>query len=102
MDHSVDVAVQPQEQAELGLVASLALDQADLLDEYLPRIAHGLLEARRDTALHRIDLEDLHFHLCEVETILPGCTFFTEVRHLGDVDQPLDAEARAPRTRRSR
>src|SRR5262245_8089948 len=47
MDHAVDVAVEAQEQPELGLVLDLALDQRAgriFLDEHLPRIAHGLLE----------------------------------------------------------
>ena len=63
VDHAVDVAVEADEQAELGLVLDLALDdRADrvLLGEGLPRIGQRLLEAERDAALHRIDLEDHH------------------------------------------
>src|SRR5262249_45953279 len=64
--HAVDVAVEAKEETELGLVLDLALKHGAgriFLDEDLPRIAHGLLEAERDTALDRIDLEDLHVHL---------------------------------------
>jgi len=42
--------VEPEEEAELGLVLDLALDDGAgriLLDEDLPGIAHGLLEAER-------------------------------------------------------
>src|SRR5262249_3551138 len=59
VDHAVDVAVEPEEEAELGLVLDLALDDGAgriLLDEDLPGIAHGLLEAERDAALDRVDL----------------------------------------------
>src|SRR5262249_15875180 len=63
--HAVYVAIQTEEQAELGLILDLALDYAAgrvLLDKELPRIAHGLFEAERDPALDRIDLKDLHLH----------------------------------------
>ena len=63
VDHAVHVTVEAEEQAELGLVLDLAFDRRTrrmLLDEHFPRIAHGLLEAERDAALDRIDLEDLH------------------------------------------
>ena len=91
MDHAVDVAVEAEEQAELGLVLDLALDQGAgriLLDEDLPRIAHGLLEAERDAALDRIDLEDLHLHLLRGGDDLAGMHVLLGPRHLGDVDQP--------------
>ena len=79
MDHAVDVAVEADEQAELGLVLDLALDgRADrvLLGEGLPRVLQGLLEAQRDAALVGIDLEHLTSTSWLVETILPGWTFF--------------------------
>ena len=61
MHHAVDVAVEADEQAELGGVLDFALDdRADrvLLGEDLPRIALGLLEAERDPALVLVNLED--------------------------------------------
>src|ERR1051326_2685823 len=64
MDHTVHVAVEAEEQTELGLVLDLAFDRGArriLLDEDLPRVAHGLLEAERDAGLDRIDFEDLDF-----------------------------------------
>src|SRR3546814_14117521 len=54
VDHAVHIAVEPDEQAELGRVLDLALaGRADrgLLGEGLPRIRLRLLEAPRDTAL---------------------------------------------------
>src|SRR5688572_18255461 len=75
MDHAVDVAVEPEEQAELGLVLDLALDHSTnriLLDEQLPRIAHGLLEAERDAALDRIDFKHLHLDLLRRRDDLAG------------------------------
>src|SRR6185369_1465958 len=57
VDHSVLVAVEAEEQAELGLVLDLAFElgaDREFLDAQLPRIAHGLLQAERDAPLHRI------------------------------------------------
>src|SRR5690606_34827810 len=57
MHHAVDVAVQTDEQAELGLVLDLALDNSArrmVAGERLPRILKRLLEAERDAALLRI------------------------------------------------
>src|SRR3984893_937257 len=94
VNHAVDVAVEPEEEAELGLVLDLALDDGAgriLLDEDLPGIAHGLLEAERDAALDRIDLEDLHLDLLGGRHDLAGVHVLLGPRHLGDVDEPLDA-----------
>ncbi len=94
VDHAVDVAVEPEEQAELGLVLDLAFDQRAgrvFLDEHLPRIAHGLLEAERDAPLDRIDLEDLHFDFLRGGDDLAGMHVLLGPRHFGDVDQALDA-----------
>src|SRR3982074_3277596 len=47
MDHAVDVALETQEHAELGLVLDFAFDRGadrELLYEHFPGIAHGLLE----------------------------------------------------------
>src|SRR4029453_16218131 len=56
MDHAVDVALEPEEQAEFGLVLDLALDggsHREFFDEHFPRVAHGLLETERNPALDR-------------------------------------------------
>ena len=94
VDHAVDVAVEAEEQAELGLVLDLAFDRRArrvLLDEDLPRIAHGLLEAERDAALDRIDFEDLHFDFLRGRDDLARMHVLLGPRHFGDVDQALDA-----------
>jgi hypothetical protein len=46
------------------------------LGKDLPRVAHGLLEAQRHAALGGVDLQHHDLDLLEVETILPGWTFF--------------------------
>src|SRR5580704_9250934 len=92
--HAVDVAVEAEEQAELGLVLDFAFDHRAgwiFLDEHLPRIAHGLLEPERDAALDRIDLEHLHFHFLRRRDDLAGMHVLFGPRHFGDVDQALDA-----------
>ncbi len=94
MDHAVDVAVEAEEQAELGLVLDLAFDDRAgriLLDEDFPRIAHGLLETERDAALDRIDFEDLHFDFLRGRDDLAGMHVLLGPGHFGDVDQAFDA-----------
>src|SRR5215471_11724107 len=94
MDHSVDVAVEAEEQAELGLVLDLALDHAArriLLDEYLPWIAHGLLETERNAPLDGIDLQHLNLDLLRGRDDLARMDILLGPRHLGNVDEALDA-----------
>src|SRR5215471_2613217 len=94
VDHAVDVALEAEEQAELGLVLDLALDHRTgrmLLDEDLPRVAHGLLEAERDAALDGIDFQHLHFDFLRGRDDLAGVHVLLGPRHLGDVDQAFDA-----------
>src|SRR5579864_8164051 len=94
MDHAVDVTIEAEEQAELGLVLDFALDHATgwiFLDEHLPRIAHGLLEAERDAALDRIDFQHLHFDLLGSRDDLAGMNVLLGPRHFRHVDQALDA-----------
>ncbi len=62
-----------------------------LLDEELPRVAHGLLEAERDAALDRIDFEHLHFDFLRGRDDLAGVHVLLRPRHFGDVDEALDA-----------
>src|SRR5205085_2530053 len=94
MDHAVHIAVEAEEQAELGLVLDLAFDRGAgriLLDEDLPGIAHGLLETERNAALDRIDLEDLHLDLLRGGDDLARMHVLLGPGHLGNVDQALDA-----------
>src|SRR3954469_6647649 len=94
MHHAVDVAFQPQEQAELGLVLDLALDHRpdrEFLDEHFPRVAHGLLEPKRNPPLDRIDFQDLHFNFLRGRDDLARMHVLLGPRHLRDVDQAFDA-----------
>src|SRR6202047_4777943 len=94
MDHAVDVALEPEEQSELGLVLDLALDRRshrEFLDEHFPGIAHGLLEAERNPSLDRIDLQNLHFDFLRGRDDLAGVHVLFGPRHFRDVDQAFDA-----------
>src|SRR6266481_2729664 len=94
MDHAVDIALEPEEQAELGLVLDLALDRRsdrEFLDKHFPGIAHGLLEAERDPALDRIDFEHLHFDFLRGRNDLAGVHVLFGPRHFRDVDQAFNA-----------
>ncbi len=94
VDQPVDAILDADEDAEVGDVADLALqDRADrvvLLDE-IPGVVLELLHAEADALLVQVDVEhdglDLLAHVHELARVLdalvPG--------HLGDVDQPLDA-----------
>ncbi len=79
MDHAVDLALEADEQTELGLVLDLALDgrtDGVTFSEIVPRIGEGLLEAERDAALDGSTSRICTSTSWEVETILPGWTFF--------------------------
>src|SRR5215217_1371178 len=94
VDHAVDVVLEADEQAELGLVLHLALDRgADrvLLGEGLPRVLERLLQAQRDAALHLVDLEDHDLNLLRGGDDLAGVDVLLRPGHLGDVDQAFDA-----------
>src|SRR6202163_1818150 len=94
MDHTVDITLEPEEQAEFGLVHDLAFDRRsdrEFLDEDFPGIAHGLLKAERDPALDRIDFEDLHFDFLRGRNDLAGVHVLLGPRHFRDVDQAFDA-----------
>src|SRR6202171_4557374 len=94
MDHAVDVALEPEEQTELGLVLDLAFHRRsdrEFFDEHFPGIAHGLLEAERNPALDRIDFEDLHFDFLRGRNDLAGVHVLFGPRHFRDVDQAFDA-----------
>src|SRR5882724_9985700 len=94
MDHAVDVALEAQEQAELGLVLDLAFDgraDREFFDENFPGVAHGLLEPERDAALDRIHFEHLHFDFLRGRNDLAGMHVLLGPRHFRDVDQAFDA-----------
>ena len=94
MNHAVDVAVEADEEAELGLVLDLALDgRADRmpLGEGLPGVLQRLLEAERDAALGGVDLEHLDLDLLARRHDLAGMDVLLGPRHFGDVDEALDA-----------
>src|SRR6266478_5946479 len=94
MDHAVDIALETEEQAELGLVLDLAFDgrtDREFLDENFPGVAHGLLEAERDAALDRIHFENLHFDFLRGRNDLAGVHVLLGPRHFRDVDQAFDA-----------
>src|SRR3954452_15018528 len=93
MHHAVDIAFEPEEQAELGLVLDLALHRRshrEFFHEHFPGIAHGLLEAERDPAFDRIDFENLHFHLLRGRNDLAGMHVLLGPRHFRDMDQAFD------------
>src|SRR6202161_279635 len=94
MDHAVDVALETQEKPELGLVLDLAFDRRsdrEFLDEHFPGIAHGLLEAKRNPTLDRIDFENLHFDFLRSRNDLAGMHVLLGPGHFRDVDQAFDA-----------
>ena len=94
MDHAVDVAVEADEQAELGLVLDLALDgRADrvLLGEGFPRVLQGLLEAERDAALGGVDLEHLDLDLLAGRDDLAGMDVLLGPGHFRNVNEAFDA-----------
>src|SRR5882672_2471111 len=94
VDHAVDIALEPEEQTELGLVLDLAFHRRsdrEFFDEHFPGIAHGLLEAERNPALDRIDFENLHFDFLRGRNDLAGVHVLFGPRHFRDVDQAFDA-----------
>src|SRR5579871_5444761 len=94
MHHAVDVAVEAEEEAELGLVLDLAFDRRAhrmLLGEGLPWIGQGLLEAERNPALDRIDFEHGDFDFLRGRDDLAGVHVLLGPRHFGDVDEAFDA-----------
>ena len=65
MNHSVDIAIEPDEQAEFGGVLDFAFDgRTDrvLFCKSLPWVLLRLLEAQADPALVAIDFEHGHGH----------------------------------------
>ncbi len=94
MHHAVDVAVETDEQTELGDRLDLAFDLGARRmgdRKALPRIFHALLEAEADAPLVGIDFQHLDFDFRPRRDDLGGGDVLLHPAHLGDVDQALDA-----------
>ena len=94
MCHAVDVAIQTDEQPELGDVPDLALDLAAdrmAVGEGMPRIVHGLLQAEADAALGGIHLEHHDFDFLAGRDDLARVDVLLDPGHFRDVHQTLDA-----------
>ena len=94
---SADVAVEADEQTELGLVLDFAFDDGTGgmgLRESFPRIFQRLLEAERNTALGRIDLEDDDFDFLRRGQDLARMDVLLGPRHFRDVHEALDTGLR--------
>ena len=94
MDHPVDLAVEADEQAELGDVLDLAVDDRThrvAFEELVPRVLAALLDAERDPALVGIDFQHHHLDLLAGRDDLARVDVLLGPAHLRDMDQPLDA-----------
>ena len=94
MHHAVDVAGQSDEQSELGDVLDFALNLGPgrvIGEKFLPRVAHALLEAERDTPLLGIRVEHFDLDLLARRDDHAGLNILARPAHLGDMDQSLDA-----------
>ena len=94
MDEAVDAFLDLDEDAEVGDVADLALDDRTrrvLLGELLVRVRLELLHAERDAVLLDVDVEhDRLDHVADGDH-LRRVLHAARPRHLGDVDEALDA-----------
>ncbi len=82
------------EEAEVGEVLHLAGDVAPdrvVHADHLPGVGLGLLEPEGDAMVDRIDVEDLDVDLLADLEDLGRMRDPLRPRHLGDVDEPLDA-----------
>src|SRR3990172_5908536 len=94
MHHTVDAAVETDEQAKLGDVADRAFDDGArrvIGGEGDPGILLGLLESQRNAALLGIDLEHLHFDLLACRNDLAGMDILFGPAHLRHMDQAFNA-----------
>src|SRR5688572_4385281 len=94
VDHPVDVAIEADEQPELGRILDLALDRRPnrvLGGEIGPRVRLRLLEAERNPALLLVDLEHLDVHFLRSADDLARVDVLLGPAHLADVDQAFDA-----------
>jgi hypothetical protein len=94
VDHAVDVAVEADEQAELGRVLDFAFDgRTDrvLLGEGFPGVLLGLLEAEADAALVAVDFEHHDVDFLRGRDDLAGVDVLLGPGHFRNVDQAFDA-----------
>ena len=94
MDHAIDIAVEADEQAELGDVLDLAFDigaRRIFRREGFPRIVLDLLEAQRNAALGGVDFEHLHFNFFRGRKDLAGMHVLLGPAHFRDMDEAFDA-----------
>ncbi len=94
MHQAVDALLEADEDPEVGDVADQALDLRangiGLLD-HAPGVGLDLLHPQRDLALLLVDVEHHRLDLVAHGEHLRGVLDALRPRHLGDVDQPLDA-----------
>src|SRR5262245_51621893 len=94
VDQAVDFLLDFDERTELGEVTNLALNSGPdgvFVGQVVPRIALDLLQAERDAARRRIDAKHHGFNVVADVQNLRRVLDALAPRHLGDVDQPLDA-----------
>jgi hypothetical protein len=94
VQQAVDARLDLDERAVVGEVADLALDDGArrvLLGDELPGVHLGLLHAEADLLLVLVDVEDDDFDLLAEADHLARVVDALRPRHLGDVDQALDA-----------
>ena len=94
MDHAVDIAIQADEQTELGRVLDFALDDAAhrvLFCKGVPGVRLCLLEAQRDAALFGIDFQNDDIDFLAGRNDLAGMDVLLGPRHFRNVHQTFDA-----------
>ena len=93
VDEALDAVADLDEHAERDELGDLALDDRadrEVLDELLPRILRGLLEAERDALAVEVDVEHLHVDLvADLDDL--GRVVDVAPRQLGDVHETVDA-----------
>jgi hypothetical protein len=67
------------------------LPTGELFGKALPRIGHGLLEAKRDTPLAGVHFQNRHFDFLAGGYDLARMDVFLRPAHFRDVDQAFDA-----------
>src|SRR5690606_17500573 len=90
MHHAVHIGVEADEETELGDVLDLAFDDRagrETLGKGRPGIVHAVLEAERDTALHRIHFENHHFHFLRGGNDLARMHVLLRPAHFGNMDE---------------
>src|SRR5262245_46229418 len=94
MNQAVDLFLDLDERAELGEVTNLALDSRTdgvLVRQVVPRVALDLFQTKRNASSRRIDSQH---HRVDVVADIQNLRRVLDAlapRHLGNVNQPLDA-----------